>query len=323
MGFPLSVKEKIKNLYYELGKSEAVKFQKNLTNKYKNRTGESTSLIESKNDSLIYAISRMPATYEVIYGLLKDLTSQKFLPEDFASICDAGAGTGAGYFAINQLFNAKTCFIERDHNMIDVFKMLTGSENIISGDILKLEMAEKFDLVLSSYVLSEMTETDRENALKKLFSLSNRFVLLVDTGTPAVYHEYMKLKEMGKTFGFSVIAPCKNEVCPLENDYCQFYARVERSAVHREAKQATLSFEDEKYFYLLFEKNDFINTENEKFDDSVRVIRRPIKKEGLVELKVCYSSGVKNLRITKKDREKYKFARKIKINEQMKVWYGI
>ena len=50
--------------------------------------------------------------------------------------------------------------------------------------------------------------------------------------------------------GFCVVAPCMCEKCGLINDYCQFYARVERSSLHKLAKAGALSYEDEKYFYL-------------------------------------------------------------------------
>lgn len=318
-----SVKEKIKKLFFELGKGKVLKVQKNLTNKYKNKTGESKPLIEDLSDSEIYAISRMPATNEVLCSLFKTLISQNILDNNVKSIIDVGAGTGAGYFAFKDYFeNAELTFVENNKNMIDVFKKLTEYENIIHENILNFVNEEKFDLVLSSYVLSEMTEFDRVNAVCKLFNLSKKYVLLVDAGTPLIYDQYMKIKDICKEYGFKVIAPCKNEMCPLKNDYCQFYARVERSSVHKLAKDAVQSYEDEKYFYLLFEK---IESDSEKIDheDLARVIRRPIIKKNLVELKICVSGGVKNVAITKKDKEKFKLARKIKINEQMKVWYEI
>ena len=318
-----SVKDKIKNLFFELGKGKVLKVQKNLTYKYKNKTGESKPLIEDLSDSGIYAISRMPATNEVLCSLFKTLISQNILDKNLKSIIDVGAGTGAGYFAIKDYFeNAELTFVENNKNMIDVFKKLTEYENIIHEDILNFESEEKYNLVLSSYVLSEMTEFDRVNAVCKLFNLSNKYVLLVDAGTPSIYEQYMNIKGICKKFGFKVIAPCKNEMCPLKNDYCQFYARVERSSVHKLAKDAIQSYEDEKYFYLLFEKIEN-NGENVDYEDLARVIRRPIIKKNLVELKVCASGGVKNVAITKKDKEKFKMARKIKINEQMKVWYEI
>ena len=46
-----------------------------------------------------------------------------------------------------------------------------------------------------------------------------------------------------------------------------------------------------------------------------RVIRRPILKTNFVELKLCTKDGVKLENITKKDKETYQKARKIKVNE--------
>ena len=74
------------------------------------------------------------------------------------------------------------------------------------------------------------------------------------------------------------------------------------------AKEASLSYEDEKYFYLLLAKDDV------KLKQS-RVIRRPIIKTNVTELKVCDSSGVREVLVTKKNKEIYKKSKKTKINE--------
>ena len=96
MQLPLYLQEKVNKLYSELKSGELEKTQKNLTSKYKNETGESKSLISSKQDGLLYAISRMPATYAVIYTLISQLAEQGFISE-IDSVLDVGAGTGAGH----------------------------------------------------------------------------------------------------------------------------------------------------------------------------------------------------------------------------------
>ena len=60
----------------------------------------------------------------------------------------------------------------------------------------------------------------------------------------------MDLKSFALDEGWNIAAPCMHKECALKNDYCQFYARVERSSLHKLAKNGTLSYEDEKYFYL-------------------------------------------------------------------------
>ena len=95
--------------------------------------------------------------------------------------------------------------------------------------------------------------------------------------------------------------------CTLKGDYCQFYARVERSAIHKQIKEASLSYEDEKYFYLLIQKDDVITDKN-------RVLRRPRFAPNMIEHTLCTDGGVIKKIYTKKDKELFKSAKKTDIN---------
>ncbi|MBQ8424848.1 MAG: hypothetical protein IJX17_02360 [Clostridia bacterium] len=311
MNLPKYLTDKINLVFSEINKNKLKSTQKNLTDKYKNKTGTSKDLISDKDDSIIYAVSRMPATYSVIYTLVKTLINQGFL-SDINSVIDVGSGTGSVFFALSDIYdNLNFELFERNKNMIDIFNKLSdNSINVNRNDLLKDEINSSADIVTASYVLSEMSEVDRQRVFSKLLDCSKKYVLIVDTGTPTTYENLLKLKDLANSKGFSIVAPCKCNVCPLKNDYCQFFARVERSRVLLQAKSATLSYEDEKYFYLLFSKENVVV-------DKKRVIRRPIIKENEIELTTCSRNGVIIEKITKKNKEEFKKAKKIKINEEM------
>lgn len=308
MVLPQEIQEKIQKLCQELKVKDLTQSRQGLTNRYKNETGKSRSLIGEETDGIVYAISRMPATFAVLSGLLEELLIEGKL-QDIESVIDFGSGTGAGYFAVQKsLSNAKISLIERDLNMIKCFKRLCDADVYVeTKNVLLYEGSA--DLVMTSYVLSEMTEVDRFKCLDKLLEMTDKYLLIIDTGTPQTYLDMIKMKEYVYDKGFSVTAPCMTRKCPLKNDYCQFYARVERSAVMRQVKNATLSYEDEKYFYLLIEKNTNANIIGK------RVIRRPIFKENLVELKTCSTDGVSVEVFTKRNKELFKKAKKIKVNQ--------
>ena len=312
MQLPLFLQEKVNKLYAELKQGTLSKVQKDLTYKYKNETGESKSLIASKEESLLYAISRMPATYAVIYTLINQLAEQGFI-SNVESIFDVGSGTGAGYFAIKELGeDILVSLAERDENMIKVFERLVDGEVCVQKlDIIRDKIETKADLVMTSYVLSEMKEQDRLNSVLKLLESANKYLLIIDTGTPRTYENMMTVKRFVIEKGYKVIAPCQSEKCWLKNDYCQFYARVERSALMRQAKSGELSYEDEKYFYLLISK------ENNEICDK-RIIRRPIIKPNNIELMLCSKDGVSKEIYTKKNKELFKQAKKAKINDLIK-----
>lgn len=309
MQLPKYLQEKINALYLNLNKEVLVKTRQNLTARYKTQTGRSESLISSKEDSVLYAISRMPATYAVIYSLLSTLYSQNLL-KNFSTCLDVGSGTGAGYFALKEFDNSlKISLFERDDNMISIFNKLTDDLiEVDKGDLLKNEI-NSADLVISSYVLSELNEKDRKNAVNKLLKSTNKYLLLIDTGTPEVYRQMMQIKDYVLNEGWYVVAPCNHKKCTLKNDYCQFFVRIERSALLKMSKKANLSYEDEKYFYLLISKD--INHK----DCNNRIIRRPLIKTNEIELMLCKSDGVKMQKITKNNKNIYKIAKKVKIND--------
>ena len=280
--------------------------------KYKTSQAVNKSVFESSEDSAVYAISRMPSTFAVVYTLVNDLLKQNKI-EDVNSIIDIGSGTGAGYFACRELFeDVEISLFERDKNMIDIFDKFETGEEVKRFDFLKDSIDKTADLVMSNYVFSELNEEGRKTALKKMLDSSNKYVLVVDTGTPRTYENFMKLKKMVSEMGYKVIAPCSSEKCGLKNDYCQFFARVERSSLLKMSKAGELSYEDEKYFYLLIAKNVDLKEINDR-----RVVRRPQIKTNFVELKLCTNAGVFDEKFTKKDKVSYQKARKIKINELM------
>lgn len=307
MILPRDLQLKIENLTKELKIKDLSESRQNLTARYKNETGRSKSLINKETDSVVYAISRMPATYAVVHDLIVELVEEGKL-DGVQTVVDFGSGTGAGYFAIKDIFD-DVCIdlVERDVNMIKCFdKLSDGEVKVETRNI--FDYLKSADLVLTSYVLSEMLESDRFKTIDKLLEVSNKYLLIIDTGTPQVYQDMMKIKEYVYEKGFFVTAPCMSKNCGLKDDYCQFFARVERSSLHKQLKSGTLSYEDEKYFYLLIEKK-----EREIFGE--RIIRRPIFKENMIEVKVCSNSGVKNKVYTKKDKELFKKVKKTKINQ--------
>lgn len=311
MILPEFVREKIDKMFVGMNKTSLVSKREEITDKYKSNQAINKSIFESKEDSLVYAISRMPATFAVLSTLLCDLVSQGKL-NDISSVIDIGSGTGAGYFAFNEIFeNAEISLFERDKNMINVFDEFETGRVVKQFDLIRDDINEKADLVMSSYVFSELNEEGRRLALKKMLDCSKKYVLLVDTGTPRTYENFMKLKNLVYDLGYTISAPCESQKCGLKNDYCQFYARVERSGLMKMAKNAELSYEDEKYFYLLIEKQ----AKPQENSGERRVIRRPNIKTNFVELKLCTSAGVVSQNVTKKDKELFKRARKIKINE--------
>ncbi len=312
MVLPVDVQQKVNELFVGLNKEVLTQKREQLTTKYKTNEAVNKSVFDSSQDSAVYAISRMPATYAVVFAVLNDLLKQEKIKE-ISSVFDIGSGTGAGFFACREIFDdLNISLFERDSNMIQIFDKFDTGIKPLRFDFIKDKLDEKADLVMSNYVFSELNEEGRRLALEKMLDSSNKYVLLTDTGTPRTYENFMKLKKLVIEKGYKILAPCESEKCGLKNDYCQFYARVERSSLLKLSKSASLSYEDEKYFYLLISKET-----NAVETDEKRVIRRPQIKTNFVELRLCTKNGVVDEKFTKKDKQAFKKASKIKINELM------
>lgn len=314
MRLPIIVEEKVNELYLKTKNNSLSKAREKLTYKYKSSSKSGQKLIENREEASLYALTRMPCTYAVIRTLIEELYAEGKL-QNIETVIDVGAGTGAGYFAIKDFDkNIQITPVEYDKNMISIFNELVPEVKVINSDILTDKIERTADLVVSSYMLNELSDENRLIAVKNMLALTNRYLLLIDAGTPKVYNDMMIIKDFVSESNAKVTAPCMTNTCPLKNDYCQFYVRVERSSLLRQSKSAKLPYEDEKYFYLLIEK---INTEAfyELKENQGRVLRRPIIKPNMVELVLCRNDGIQNKIITQKNKSEFKKAKKIKIHQ--------
>ncbi|WP_461030901.1 small ribosomal subunit Rsm22 family protein, partial [Streptomyces sparsus] len=108
------------------------------------------------------------------------------------------------------------------------------------------------DLVTVSYVLGELTESDRAAAVAAAARAAH-VVAVVEPGTPDGYLRVLAARDRLVADGFRVLAPCPHsDACPLvpEEDWCHFAARVSRSSLHRQVKGGALAHEDEKFSYV-------------------------------------------------------------------------
>lgn len=87
-------------------------------------------------------------------------------------------------------------------------------------------------------------------------------------------------------------------------DWCHFAVRLERTRLQRMVKGGELSYEDEKYSYLVALKEPAARA-------GARVLRHPRVQPGLIEVSLCTrEEGLRSARITKRNKEQWRAARK-------------
>lgn len=279
-----------------------------LSERYRQESPASDPLMSSATDVLAYAAYRMPATYAACRAALS------FLPPAVAvsSVLDLGGGTGAVAWAVDSLWpDARTTIAEQVPAARSLGVELAASGPSVTAIPWQLgaPLEVTADLVSASYVLSELTEAQQDSLVSLALSRARSAVLLIEPGTPGGYRRILRARGQVLAAGWQIAAPCPHaSECPLvSSDWCHFAVRVPRSALHRQIKGGELSYEDEKFSYLLAVAPDVAVLES-----ASRVLRHPVKRKGLVELTLCRPDGSAGREIvSKKQGPRYRAARDV------------
>lgn len=258
----------------------------------------------------------MPATYEVVKKVIQKTFEKNSF--DIQSILDIGAGTGSGSIAISELLSIQKIYCyEKIEAMQKVGKDIMKNGNTIlknaewkNFDFVKDNIEIKPDLIICSYVINEIDKSYRSLCINKLYNATNNLIILIEPGTPEGFKNIIEAREILLTKGMHIVAPCTHEgKCEiLENDWCNCMTRINREKIHKELKGGVAPYEDEKFSYIVFSKN---NVEL----PSKRILRHPIINSGFIKFKVCTSNGILQEVVSKKQGDYYKRAKKLSIGD--------
>lgn len=308
MDIPGQLKEEIEKITVN-EHTKIIEEAQSISKKYRENDGKGKKLVTKQSEAIAYAISRMPATYCAVYSALSQ--SLKSYKQDIETVLDIGAGTGAATWAVADLINAKqiTC-LERENEMRKMGSMLMNKYmpeiKWKQFDLTKDEISEKADLVITSYVINELNQEDRQKALLRMWEATNGLLVIIEPGTPEGFLHILEAREMLLEKGANIVSPCThNEKCPInKEDWCSFYTRVARSKMQKQAKNGELGYEDEKFSYIAFSK---IPTEKPE----AIILRHPQIFSGYVKVKLCTKNGIEEKTYSKKDKEIYKKIKKL------------
>ncbi|MGN0680008.1 MAG: small ribosomal subunit Rsm22 family protein [Oscillospiraceae bacterium] len=274
------------------------------------RSDNAHRTIGGEREILVYAASRMPATFGAVSRALE--LSLECFGGEIRSIADYGAGTGAGIIAASMLTDCEELFAyEQEPNMQKLGKrfceILDIPVNWENCDITRNFPDRKTDLAICAYCLNELPEHAQEKTLDRLADSANRLII-VEPGTPAAFTQMKKFRSTLTERGFAIAAPCPHSgECPLPaDDWCHFSERVQRSALHKRLKGGDAPYEDEKFCFLAAEKNPA--------PCETRVLRKPIIQAGKITLNLCTENGIET-RIVTKSNPQFKKARKAEVGD--------
>jgi ribosomal protein RSM22 (predicted rRNA methylase) len=252
-----------------------------------------------------YLVTRMPATYAAASAVLAEL-AQRLGSSAVRTLLDAGAGTGAASLAARQQFPGieRLTLLEPDVDFAAAGREWLPDVVWVPRDLRRPEALPERDLVVASYTLGEMEETEALAAGERLWRAAHVAFVLIEPGTPRGFALVRKVRDTLLAGGAHMAAPCPGEgPCPMSgSDWCHFGRRLERSSLHRRIKGGELGFEDEKFSYVALVKQEVAPIPG-------RILRRPQHRSGLITLEVCRGRCVERLEVRKGDRKRFRAAR--------------
>lgn len=309
MILPDYIKDILENKIKNNKLKDILQIREELTYKYKHNKNFD-KIINSEKQVIAYILSRLPATFSVVSNILK-----KHDFNDCESILDLGSGPGTAIFASVEFLNSlkKITIVEHEISFINQFKefISKSGNNILKDsisynkDILDIDLIPNHDLVISSYVLNELSPEKQSFFINKIFQKMNKYIILIEPGTPIGYKNIIKAREILISLGLSIIAPCvHNNKCPIsEENWCHFSQRLERTSYQKYLKTGQESYEDEKFSYVIASKQYINNSSNN------RIIRHPQIHKGHIDFTLCTNKGIESTTISKKS-DNYKNAKK-------------
>ena len=324
---PEKIESEILKLLNQSGSGSWVKNAASLSLKYRTERSGNAKYIQSMGDVLAYLAVRSPSTYSQIYGAL---TNVKELIPDFKplSILDIGSGPGTAIWAAQEIFpSIKTgTAIDMDSNFIKVGEQIISAkpELKINWQTANLGMSlskfsGNFDLVIIGNVLNELDKKTAEKVLEFAVKCSRGIILITEPGTP---YGYENIEYAAKV----LVSPDNYLVAPyidykfINSDEINFAEKIKRPEflkrvrhLQRKNEQSESDrllppsdWEESKYYYLAYSRTALSDR------PKVRVIDKPKPLKPFVELKLLTGQGVRIERVFKKDRAKYKEAKKLK-----------
>lgn len=292
------------------GIKEIDKEAKSISKRYRENDNDGERLVTKQNEAIAYALSRMPATYESVSNVIGQvLELNKF---KIGSVLDVGAGTGSATWALYDNTECRdfTC-LEREDEMINVGSRLMEESEIsnctkwMKFDIISDNISKKYDMIISSYMINELSKESIKSVIDKMWNATNNALVILEPGTPRGFSNIREIRSYLLNKNAQIIAPCTHQLqCQIgENDWCQFTCRIQRSKIHKMLKDGEAPYEDEKFSYIAFSKQFPVRANN-------RILRHPKINKGYSEYTVCTENGIKNIRLSKKDGDIYKKAKK-------------
>ncbi len=271
------------------------------------RSGAEAPVLADPRAALAYASVRMPATFAAIARALA-VGADRLPGFEPRSLLDVGAGTGAAAWAASAIWPdlMTISLLEREAAVADLGRRLAVDRawSWRTGDIVTTDLPEA-DLVTAGYLLGELPPDAVDAAVDRLWAATRGVLALVEPGSRAGFARILAARSRLIAAGAHVAAPCPGEEpCPVAGSrtaWCHFLARLDRSPLHRRAKAAERSWEDEPFSYVVAARPPVIAEPRPRV-----VLGRPRRRPGVVELRICDDGRIETVVLSRRNGPAYR-----------------
>lgn len=326
---PSGINEAISNLLSQQETTEWLTRAEALHSRYMNcDKGVSGRYINDFSDVLAYLGLRIPATYAQIHSALSQI--QEIMPLwQPKSLLDIGSGPGAGIWATKSIWPGLETAIAIDQEKY----FLSVGKEIIQKVLLPMQilwqqqditagienMGEEYDLIIISNVLNELDVSQRRHLLGQAYNLCKGVVVIIEPGTSA---GIKIVQETAKDFSGKVnlLAPYINNIFVQSQDqWLHFSQRFIRPEFQRRIRQhmrtnslMASDWEETKYAYTAIGK---IPAKEKVWGRSIGLIK---KQKGFLEVPILTRDGIKQVKVLKRHKKEYSFAKNLQWGQVIK-----
>ncbi|HSW86791.1 MAG TPA: small ribosomal subunit Rsm22 family protein [Rhabdochlamydiaceae bacterium] len=318
MSLPITLKAAFEELTSKISLQHLHACYQQLSDCYRNSPEKGSRLMESEGHRLAYLSARFPATYSAVSYVLQEMVRR--VPDFTAeTLLDVGSGPGTSVWAAQEVFYGikQITLLEKNKHLIKLGKELAHTaqnQPLCDAEWIECDLQRKctfspHDLIIASYVIGEL-EKGVQDLIVSLWKATKKAIVFIEPGTPRGFSTILNIREILLNEGAHIVAPCPHQSkCPMaQGDWCHFSQRIPRTSEHRIIKSAELNYEDEKFSYIIASKEKSLPIQS-------RILRHPIKRPGHINFKVCQSDGIKNLTVSRKQKERWRNARKAEWGE--------
>ena len=313
MELPPLLRQAVDDALHGTSSGELARASETLSSRYRAEVRDGRMHLSGDMAARAYLAARLPATYAAIHSALA-ATSEVIPGYTPGSLLDVGAGPGSFLWAATACWPtlAEARMVEASPSIRFRGRKLAEALPVrcewIDADLTQgLDACPPHDLVGLAYVLNEIPPETRPSLIERLWELTAHILVIVEPGTPAGWQRLMKVRTHLTDLGAHLLAPCPHALpCPVHApDWCHFSRRVARTRLHRQTKNGTVPWEDEKFIYLAAARQSGV-------PPAARLIAPPRSASGRVSLTLCRCDGMRCERtITRRNGVSFREARRL------------